>query len=55
MHFKTSLCAIAVGVALTLSGCNSSDNDSNVEAPLKAAEFHNTIDRAGVPVARVRS
>ncbi|ELV8721865.1 alpha-glucosidase [Vibrio harveyi] len=51
MHFKTSLCAIAVGVALTLSGCNSSDNDSNVDAPLKAAEFHNTIDRAGVPVA----
>ncbi|WDZ73716.1 hypothetical protein PWW31_24750 [Vibrio harveyi] len=51
MHFKTSLCAIAVGVALTLSGCNSSDNDSNVDAPLKAAEFHNTINRAGVPVA----
>lgn len=50
MNIKASLCAVAVGIALSLSGCNS-DNATESSVTLKAAEFKNTIDRAGVPVA----
>lgn len=61
MNIKKTLCAIAVGTALSLTGCK--DNDSDVyylpssspdlipESQLIASRFKNIIDRSGNPIA----
>ncbi|KII79767.1 alpha-glucosidase [Vibrio renipiscarius] len=56
MKMKKTICALSVGFAIALSGCNSEDSHSqkNVlipESDLKASEFKNTIDRSGNPTA----
>lgn len=46
MTLRKTLIALAVGSAVTLSGCNTVTNS---EAPLQANEFKNVIDRTGSP------
>lgn len=53
MHFHKSLLAIMVGSAITLSGCNSSSNNTDgkqVDIPIPpSSNFINVIDRTGNP------
>ncbi|MEF1307397.1 alpha-glucosidase, partial [Vibrio owensii] len=46
MTLRKTLIALAVGSAVTLSGCNTVTTS---EAPLQASEFKNVIDRTGSP------
>lgn len=60
MKTNKTMCALAVGLAITLSGCNSDNNSSTITpvveslipaSSLNAFQFKNTIDRTGNPTA----